>query len=286
MNSRNMIALIVVALLTLSTTVFAQPYDYETMKMDEYETLLAQWQEKLANAKAGIETTQADIESLKAEIAKVEEEDNQVWQEIYALVESDEAGVKDFMANLDNVEAEIDGLANLSPDDLYTRRAEIDDLEAKLEELKQSKIAVLSQAQDKIAEIEGKIAGLRSTLERARKWDEYVVVRGDYLWKIAKGQYDDPYQWIRIYTKNTDLIKDPDLIYPDWNLKIQRKLENNEYLVAKGDYLKLIAGNVLGDPTAWKDIHEANKDVMEKLNADKESKTMLYPNQILIIPGK
>lgn len=276
---------VVVFALLVSSGLFAQ----EKMTMDEYNLQLAEWQKREADAKKAIPTVEAEIAALKEEIAKTEEENNKVWQEIYAMIGATEAEVREFMSNLDNLENEVDGLSNLSPDDLYKRRKEIDEIEAKLAEMKKSKISVLTEAMDKIAVIDGKIAQLRATLDAARKWDEYVVVKGDYLWKISKKDdiYGDPYQWIRIYTKNRDLIKNPDLIYPDWNLKIQRRLEDNEYLVAKGDFLKMIAQKpeVYGDPSRWTELYEANKDIIEKSNKTEGSK-MLYPYQILVIPGK
>jgi len=48
----------------------------------------------------------------------------------------------------------------------------------------------------------------------------YVVVKGDSLSKIAKREYGDANKWRTIYEANTDLIKDPDLIYPGQELKI------------------------------------------------------------------
>jgi len=276
---------VVVFALLVSSGLFAQ----EKMTMDEYNLQLAEWQKREADAKKAIPTVEAEIAALKEEIAKTDEENNKVWQEIYAMIGATETDVREFMRNLDNLENEVDGLSNLSPDDLYKRRKEIDEIEAKLAEMKKSKISVLTEAMDKIAVIDGKIAQLRATLDAARKWDEYVVVKGDYLWKISKKDdiYGDPYQWIRIYTKNRDLIKNPDLIYPDWNLKIQRRLEDNEYLVAKGDFLKMIAQKpeVYGDPSRWTELYEANKDIIEKSNKTEGSK-MLYPYQILVIPGK
>jgi len=42
----------------------------------------------------------------------------------------------------------------------------------------------------------------------------YRVRLGDSLWKIAVKFYKDGYQWRRIYTANSDKIKDPAIIYP------------------------------------------------------------------------
>jgi nucleoid-associated protein YgaU len=49
---------------------------------------------------------------------------------------------------------------------------------------------------------------------------KYVVVKGDSLSKIAKREYGDANKWRAIYEANTDLIKDPDLIYPGQELTI------------------------------------------------------------------
>ncbi len=51
---------------------------------------------------------------------------------------------------------------------------------------------------------------------------QHVVVEGECLWMIAGMEYGHPYyyKWPLIYNANRDLIKDPDLIYPGWNLKI------------------------------------------------------------------
>jgi nucleoid-associated protein YgaU len=52
--------------------------------------------------------------------------------------------------------------------------------------------------------------------------DQHVVVEGECLWMIAGMEYGHPYyyKWPLIYNANRDLIKDPDLIYPGWSLKI------------------------------------------------------------------
>ena len=51
---------------------------------------------------------------------------------------------------------------------------------------------------------------------------DYQVNRGDHLWGISgKAEiYGNPYQWPLIYKKNTDKIKDADLIYPGQTLAI------------------------------------------------------------------
>jgi nucleoid-associated protein YgaU len=50
----------------------------------------------------------------------------------------------------------------------------------------------------------------------------HIVVEGECLWMIAGMEYGHPYyyKWPLIYDANRDLIKDPDLIYPGWELVI------------------------------------------------------------------
>lgn len=270
-------ALILCFMLLFSVSSFAQD---EKMTMEQYNAQLLESQKREADAKAELAKCEADIEATKQQIAQVDGEITKEWQEIYALLNTDEAGVKEFRSALNNLESEVDGLANLSPEELFKRRAEIDQLEKKLAEYKGSKIALLSEMQDKLATIEGKIAQLRASLPKA-DFDEYTVVKGDYLWKISgkKDIYDDPYQWMRIYTYNRDQIKDPDLIYSDQIFKIQRSVGDGEYLVVKGDWLAKIAGkaDIYNDPTKWIKILEANKTVIQ-------DKNVIYPHQVLIIP--
>jgi nucleoid-associated protein YgaU len=50
--------------------------------------------------------------------------------------------------------------------------------------------------------------------------DTYVVQKGDSLSKIAKHHYGNANDWRKIFEANSDIIKDPDLIYPGQTLKI------------------------------------------------------------------
>jgi nucleoid-associated protein YgaU len=271
-------ALVFCLLLLFSVTSFAQ----EKMTMEDYNAKLAEYQKREADAKAELAKCEADIETVNQQITQTEEEIATAWSEIYALLDTDEEGVKAFRSSLNDLEGQVDALASLSPEELFKRRAEIDQLEEKLNEYKGSKIALLSEMQDKLATIEGKIAQLRASLPKA-DYDEYTVLRGDYLWKIAGKPdiYADPYQWMRIYTYNRDQIKDPDLIYPDQLFKIQRSAADNEYIVVKGDWLAKIAGKaeIYNDPTRWTKIFEANNDVIKDQN-------LIYPHQVLILPDK
>jgi nucleoid-associated protein YgaU len=266
----------VVALLLLTGVVYGQQ---EKIKMDEYKAQLTNYQKTEADANAQATSLQKENAALKQQIDETQKQVDAEWAAIYAMLGTDKAGVDAFKADLDGVGGQIDALAALSPEELFRRKDEIKDIEAKLTEAKNSKLAFLTDIENRLADLDAKLAMLKAKLSSA--YEMYTVLKGDYLWNISKKKeiYDDPYQWIRIYCVNKDQIKNPDLIHPAQVLKITRSVGENEYLVVKGDNLKKIAGmpSVLNDPTKWIKIYEANKDIIK-------SNHMVYPHQVLTIP--
>jgi len=280
---RNIIKIASVFALIFALTVslsFAQDLPCSEWTMDQYNAKMAELQKREADAKAEITATDQKLEKVAAETAELEKLTAAEWQAIYESVGASEDDVNSYRNSLNAVESKVDGLAALSPEDLFQRRKEICALEEELKALGENKISLLSEMQDKIAMIEGKISQLRASLPKA-DFDEYTVVKGDYLWKISGKEdiYDDPYQWIRIYSYNRDQIKDADLIYADQIFKIQRSAADNEYIVVKGDWLAKIASKaeVFNDPTKWTKLFEANNNVIT-------DKNVIYPHQVLIIP--
>lgn len=48
----------------------------------------------------------------------------------------------------------------------------------------------------------------------------HTVKKGDTLWDLAQQYLGDPFRWPEIYSRNTETVKDPNLIYPDQVLVI------------------------------------------------------------------
>ena len=280
---RNIIKIASVFALIFAMTAslsYAQDLPCSEWTMDQYNAKMAELQKREADAKAEITATDQKLEKVAAETADLEKLVAVEWQAIYESVSATEDDVNSYRSSLEAIEAKVDGLAALSPEDLFQRRKEICALEEELKALGENKISLLSEMQDKTAMIEGKISQLRASLPKA-DFDEYTVVKGDYLWKIAGKEdiYDDPYQWIRIFSYNRDQIKDADLIFAEQIFKIQRSAADNEYIVVKGDWLAKIASKaeVFNDPTKWTKLFEANNNVIT-------DKDVIYPHQVLIIP--
>ncbi len=103
-------------------------------------------------------------------------------------------------------------------------KACVEKYDAKAKELK----TALGPFEEKLAELNAKIAELEAEIAKYKTDDDdyYVVREGDWLSKLA--EYKQVYghgnyaMWPRIYKANKHLIKNPDLIYPGWKLKIPR----------------------------------------------------------------
>lgn len=70
----------------------------------------------------------------------------------------------------------------------------------------------------------------KPTPAAAPSMGHYTVVKADTLWGIAGKSdiYSDNFQWPLIFKANRDEIKDPDLIYPQQDFKIQKDASSED----------------------------------------------------------
>jgi nucleoid-associated protein YgaU len=271
--------LVLIMLLVSLTTVFAQSYNYEEMEEEQYLAYLQEWQGRLNTGEQGISDEEARIASLQQELDALNADVETTWDEIYAAAGSDKAGNEAFVGELNQLRSDVNAVLSLSAEDIYGRMSELDALQTRLDEFKKNDLSVLSANEQLINQIQSLIDQAREK-GKAAVPPSYTVIRGDYLWKIASKPdiYGDAYAWMRIYTSNTNQIKDPDLIYPNQVFMIPRVVGPNEYLVQKGENLSMIAGysNVYGSSFQWQKLHEANKNSISDPN-------LIYPHQVLKI---
>lgn len=118
---------------------------------------------------------------------------------------------------------------------------------------------------------------------------EYVVAKGDSLWKISEKMYGTGYSWTVI--AKTNQIKTPGVLtvgqkiqLPAGEKKITatketvKTIESDHYVVAKGDSLSKIALWAYGDQFQWTKIWEANKKIIGT------NPRIIYSGQELVIP--
>lgn len=238
--------------------------EYSKLKKEQAESYwkqiddeLKKWKTSATDYAQKVTATQAEIDKLTAEIKEVEAQI--VKYELICL------------------DKEISKMEKMTWDDQKANEAKIAGYEARLKDIKGLNGADQPENKSKIAELEGRLAKLKEGLQLPGTW---TVQKGEYLYKIAGYPqiYGDPLKWPRIYRANRDLIKDPNLIYPGWVLKIPRGLITS-WTVYKGETLAKIAGyqEVYNKRGEWTKIYEANKDQVKDPNA-------IYPKQTLTIP--
>lgn len=248
------------------------------MTYQEFELKLAEYQNRTAAAKKALQECKTAADALSSEIADLDTQIAALKNTVYELVGSDEAGVNEFLQELDRIEARLMGIRGLSDDALFNVRDEVDQIEARVKELKMDKRALLPAAKQKLASIDSLLEQIKARMPRKRI-RQYSVMKGDSLWRIAKKDdiYGDPYLWPRIYVENRTKIKDPDLIYPKWVLNIPFGVDLNQHLVMRGENLSTIASKVYKDITKWNRIYQANKEQIL-------DPSLIFPAQVLDIP--
>ena len=224
MKSYKLIAITLSLLLFFSVSVIAQEEEKE-MTEEEFQTEMNRLTEQRVDLTKEINELKSSIDELKKKQASMQAVED-CKNEKYALVGATEADVVRFRREVAQLEGQI-----------QRKESPKDDRQVALDNLKANKISALPEFNNKVHK------QLQSMLDA---WDEkpkdvdYTVVKGDYLWKIAKKDefYGNGFAWPVIYNANRDQIKDPDLIYPKQVFKIPalNDDEKAKYEKARSNY--------------------------------------------------
>ncbi len=149
------------------------------------------------------------ITDAKTTVAEAEAAGHE-WRDTGTLIDSAEKALND---------GDCDKALKLANEALNQARAAKAQADAEAQKFLDEQAALES------AEESSKMAG-----SMAGDVDTYTVERGDNLWGISgmSSIYGDSYQWPLIYKANRDQIKDPDLIYPNQVLDIDRNASSDE----------------------------------------------------------
>jgi hypothetical protein len=224
---RLLLSLLVI--LTAATVMFAQKapdskQDKEltceeaAIRIQEWDATVKSLQSQLAGYVGDVDKLTKDIEIAKANLKNCRDE-------IRKLVGATDQDIEAFRQKLGVIEGKIRNMRNLSDDELADRRAEVEALEAELNELRKSKIAILPEFYNRIIQDAKDIRALY----REKKIKTYTVGTWaedkDCLWNIA-GKieiFGDPFLWPKIWQANKDGIRNPDIIYPGQVLTLPQK---------------------------------------------------------------
>lgn len=197
---------------------------------EEWQKQITDYTGQRDNLKRTLAQLNKDIDSLKALLASLDQKVVAVNNETKSLTGASDELRKAYAAQLSALENWVNELARLSNQDLFARKAEIDSVQLKLDDLKKSKLAAMQENHDRIQALQQKIDGLRAALAKpefvASLEKTYIVgtwkKNRDCLWNISKKKdiYNNPFMWPKIWQGNRDQIKDPDIIHKGQKLKI------------------------------------------------------------------
>jgi len=215
---------------------FAQETRMEYEK--EYLPRLTKAQERVKKAEEDVKIEEAKLAEAKTKHADIEAKIAKAWADIYTMIESDKAGVDAFRNELNAFEKDVKAFGALPNEELFKRKAELDQMDAKLANFRKDKRSALTEFYNKLNNLESTLKSIRSSIV-VPYVTSYTVVKGDNLWKISgkKDIYDDPFKWPTIYKNNKETIqkwqkkynvqlkegqREEDLIYPEQEFTIPR----------------------------------------------------------------
>ncbi len=199
--------LAIVLFVTFTNVTFAQKKE---MTEEEWQAEINRLTEKKANLTTELNKLQAEVNNLKKTYASLPKVENCKKETLSLVGAKSRSDIDNFRAQLKELMAKIDRKVSPKADRM-----------AELEALKSNKLAALPEFYNQIF---GVLQNKLNAWKEKPKEVLYTVIRGDYLWKIAKMKkfYNNPFVWTKIYNANRDQIKDPDLIYPKQVFKIPK----------------------------------------------------------------
>ena len=213
-------------LLVVATVSSAQ----EKLSKEEWQSQITQYTSQRDNLKAELAKLTKEVGDLRSTLASLDKQIQAVRDETLAMTGANDATRKDFEDRLKALEGRVAVLLNLSDQDLYVRRFEVDSAQAIKDNLMKERIAAAERYYLRLQNIQSKIDNLRPTLASVKavaESEKHYVVRSwakyhDCLWNISKKNtiYDSPFLWPKIWQANRDQIKDPDIIRIGEHLRI------------------------------------------------------------------
>lgn len=223
MSLRNLFLFLFACILLSAPTCIALAQE-EEMTEEDALMKIQQLESRANDLKRQASTLDAQLQEKNAMLKQKQADNEKCIDELYALVGATRQDIDNYDGRLKRLENKVNDLLRLSPMDLLSRKAEVDEAENEYKALSGNKISLLPAFFDRVQRVGENIRTLRDTLSKAEK--TYVVGTWakdrDCLWNIAKKPdiYGDAFRWPKIWQKNRDQIKNPDLIYQGQVLKI------------------------------------------------------------------
>jgi nucleoid-associated protein YgaU len=204
----------------------------QDMTYEQYVQALGDTRQREEVARTKIAQLQTQIASIKEEIESVKKEAKQFWEDILALVGITQEQYDAFINQLEDLRSQIAGFEALYSEDLPAWARALAQAEKDHKEHKKNKIAIIPRVGEFFTGIEQALKDSREAMELAKSSRggdgtytvQLVPYLRDCLWRIAGKPevYGDAQRWQDIYKANTNIINNPNLIFPGQVLNIPR----------------------------------------------------------------
>lgn len=208
----------------------------------EADLRIQDFKKKVESLESKVDDLETKIEDLKTDLEDTNKAIEDCDKELMDLLGVNNSDIDAFRQELGELEGAVREMQRLSDDQLADRQDEVLALQARYDKLKMNKIALLPEFYNRVVDLGKQIKGLY----REKKITTYTVgtwaENRDCLWNIAGKMeiYGDPHMWPKVWQANTDIIRNPDIIFPGQVLQIPDSgPKTSEELKAERKYYRM-----------------------------------------------
>jgi len=219
--------------MTLATPILAQnaPPDCNATEAqmkakpytkDQGDICIKEWEQKVKDLQDRLKALNDGISELNKSLASTNASIEKNNQDILSLLNATQKQLEDFAQRLGVLEGKTRGLKGMNDAQLAERQEELRFLENELNNMRGERIALYPPYFNRITELAREIR----SLYRTKPTKDYVVGTWaddrDCLWNIAgKAEiYNDALLWPKVWQANTEIIRNPDVIFPGQRLTL------------------------------------------------------------------
>ena len=228
-----MYSILVLVALTVATPIFAHeplPDCNATeaqMKANKYtkdqgDICIKEWEQKVKELQDRLNALNSSIGSLNQNLSDANTSLQTSNDEIAQLLNATQRQIEEFGQRLGVLEGKTRSMKGMNDAQLSEKYDDVSSLENELNKMRGEKIALYPSYFNRIIELARDIR----SLYRTKPTKDYVVGTWaddrDCLWNIAgKAEiYNDALLWPKVWQSNTEIIRNPDVIFPGQRLTL------------------------------------------------------------------
>jgi len=228
-----MYSILVLVALTVATPIFAQdpPPDCNATEAqmkakpytkDQGDICIKEWEQKVKELQDRFNALNSTIGSLNKNLTDANSSLQSSNDEIAQLLNATQRQIEEFGQRLGVLEGKTRSMKGMNDAQLAEKYEDVRSLENDLNKMRSEKIALYPSYFNRIIDLARDIR----SLYRTKPTKDYVVGTWaddrDCLWNIAgKAEiYNDALLWPKVWQANTEIIRNPDVIFPGQRLTL------------------------------------------------------------------